>query len=71
MTTKLSPLAVSEISTFATRHSIPVAQAYTLPTIFEKIAEVSGQSVRAIISQATYTNQGLADYVKELSAQVA
>jgi hypothetical protein len=61
----------TEIGIFAERHNVPVEMAYTLPAIFDKIAEATGRPVRAIISQATYTNVGLADYIKELAEQVS
>lgn len=67
----MSPLTVSEIAIFAQRHSVPANQAYTLPTIFDKIAQTTGKPVRTIISQATYSNIELANYIKELVAQVA
>lgn len=71
MATSLTPQVVNEIRIFAERHNVPVAQAYALPVVFEKVAEAAGQSVRGIISQATYTNVGLASYINELAAQVS
>ncbi len=71
MAAQLTPLVVNEISIFAERHNVPAAQAYSLPVIFEKVAGIAGKPVRAIVSQATYTNLGLASYIKELAAQVS
>lgn len=67
----ITPLVVNEIATFAARHNVPVELAHTLPAIFNKIAEIGNKPVRAIISQATYSNVELAEYIKELAAQVA
>lgn len=61
---------VTEISIFAERHQVG-PEAYVLPTIFSKIAEMMELPERAIISQATYTNQPLADYIKERALFVA
>ena len=71
MADQLSPLAVNELSIFAERHGVPTSQAHTLPVIFESIATIANKPVRAIIAQATYTNNSLADYIKELAAKVA
>lgn len=67
-----SPTLVQhEILIFAQRRNVPAEHVYTLPTIFDKVAGVAQQPVRSIINQATYTNDGLADYIKEVAAQVA
>lgn len=71
MTTQLTPLVTSEIAIFAERYSVPVEQAYTLPAIFNKMAEIGKQPVRSVVNQAIYRNPELAEYVKELSAKVA
>lgn len=67
----MTDLILSEIAIFAERQSVSPSVAYTLPTVFDKIAEIAGQPVRAIIAQATYSNQPLADYIKEVAEKVA
>jgi hypothetical protein len=71
MANNLTPLTISEIATFASRFGIAPSAAYTLPALFEKVAEMAGQPVRAIISQATYTNGPLGDYIAETAHEVA
>lgn len=61
----------NEIAIFATRHSVPVSIAYTLPAIFNKAAEMIDLPVRAVINNATYFNQPLANYIKEVAQTVA
>lgn len=67
----MTALTVREIAIFANRHSVPTAHVYTLPVIFEKIATVANQPIRAIIRKATYSDMELAAYIKELAAEVA
>lgn len=72
MTQQTTPTTTqNEIVTFAMSQGIGLELVYTLPAIFDKVAQIAGQPVRAIISQATYTNQPLADYIKELAIEVA
>jgi hypothetical protein len=71
MANNLTPLTISEIATFASRRGIAPSVAYTLPAIFEKVAEMAGQPVRAIISQATFSNKALGDYITKTANTVA
>lgn len=61
----------SEIADFAIRFNISPSVAYTLPAVFDKIAEAAGQPVRAIIAQATYTNPALGEYIRQVAHEVA
>ena len=60
-----------EIGIFAQRQNVPAAHAHTLPSIFDKLAEIGNKPVRAVVNMATYNNQPLADYIKELAEQIA
>jgi len=67
----MTNLIISEIAIFAERFSISHGAAYTLPTVFEQVAEMVDKPVREIISQATYTNKPLGEYIKQIALQVA
>ena len=61
----------SELAIFATRHGIAASDAYVLPALFERSAEMVGVSVRALLSQATYTNHALGEYLANAARKVA
>ena len=66
----MTNLTLSEISIFASRNGFSPESAIALPAIFDNIAEKMAMPVRQIISMATYSNQPLADYIKEVAEQV-
>ena len=61
----------AELATFAARFSLSPSQAVVLPALFEKAAEKTGREVRALISQATFSNQELGEYLAEVAQTVA
>lgn len=60
-----------ELATFAARFSISPKDAYVLPALFERSAQLAGLPVRALLSQATYTNQPLGEYLANAARKVA
>ena len=64
-------MLTSEIATFAARYSISPNIAYTLPAIFDKVAAISGKSVRQTVADATYHNAELGDYIAKIAREVS
>jgi hypothetical protein len=60
-----------EYVTFAARFSLPASVAYVLPALFENAAAKAGMPVRALLSQATYSNQPLGEYLANAARKVA
>jgi hypothetical protein len=61
----------NELATFARRFNIAVGDAYVLPALFEGAAHKVGMAPRALLSQATYTNNALGEYLAECARKVA
>jgi hypothetical protein len=61
----------NELATFAARFSIQSKDAYVLPALFERSAQIAGISVRALLSQATYSNPALGEYLATAARKVA
>lgn len=62
---------LNEYVVFARRFNVAVADAHVLPALFECSAQKVGLPVRALLSQATYSNQKLGEYLASLAATVA
>lgn len=62
---------VSEFATFAVRFNVSVADAYVLPALFERSAQMVGLPTRALLAQATYSNPKLGEYLAEAARKVA
>lgn len=62
---------LNEIAVFAARRNVSVADAYVLPALFERAAEMAKMPVRALLSQATYTNEALGEYLANAARKVA
>ncbi|MEY9198693.1 hypothetical protein ABIA16_003809 [Sinorhizobium fredii] len=60
-----------ELATFAKRFNVAHADAYVLPALFERTAQVAGLPVRALLSQATYSNHALGEYLANTARKVA
>lgn len=60
-----------EYVTFAARYSISPKDAYVLPALFENAAAKAGMPVRALLSQATYSNPALGEYLANAARKVA
>ena len=61
----------NELVAFAARFSIQAKDAYVLPALFEHSARMAGMPVRALLSQATYSNPALGEYLATAARKVA
>ena len=61
----------AELAAFAARQGISHQDAYVLPAIFERSAQMTGMPVRALLSQATYSNPALGEYLANAARKVA
>ena len=62
---------LQDFATFARRFAITPADAYVLPALFERTAQAVNLPVRALLSQATYSNAKLGEYLAECARKVA
>lgn len=60
-----------ELATFAARYGISVSDVYVLPALFERTAQMVGMEPRALLSQATYSNPKLGEYLADAARKVA
>lgn len=71
----ITPTGVStmlnDLATFARRFNVSVADAYVLPALFEGAARKAGMVPSALLTQATYTNNALGEYLAECARKVA
>lgn len=61
----------SELSVFAARFNVAVADAYVLPALFERTAQMVNMPVRGMIAEATYRNNALGEYLANAARKVA
>ncbi len=61
----------TEYAAFASRFGVSVADAYVLPALFERSAQMANLPVRALLSQATYSNNALGEYLANAARKVA
>ena len=61
----------NEYAIFAARFNVSVADAYVLPALFERTAQIAKMPVRALLSQATYSNPKLGEYLAACAHKVA
>ncbi len=61
----------TELAIFAARFGITAKEAYVLPALFERVAEMMKMQVRVLLNEATYNNQALGDYLAEAARKVA
>lgn len=61
----------TEFAAFAARFAISPQVAYVLPALFERSAQMVGLPTRALLSQATYSNPALGEYLAEAARKVA
>jgi hypothetical protein len=64
-------MLTSDLASFAARFNIAPAEAYVLPALFESAAAKVGLPVRALVAQATFTNQALGEYLAKAARKVA
>ena len=56
---------------FASRFSISPRDAYVLPALFERTAASVGMEPKALLTQATYSNRPLGEYLATAARKVA
>ena len=56
-------MLTQEIAVFANRFNLNPNEAVWLPATFENIAKKVGMSVRGLVSEATYNNRELGEYI--------
>ena len=60
-----------DLAAFASRFNIAPADAYVLPALFERTAEMVGMNQRALVAEATFRNQALGEYLADAARKVA
>jgi len=60
-----------EFAAFAARFNVSVADAYVLPALFERSAELVKMPVRGLLAEATYRNPALGEYMAGAARKVA
>ena len=61
----------NELAIFAARFNVSVEDAYVLPALFERSAEMAKMPLRAFIAEATYRNNPLGEYLANAARKVA
>ena len=62
---------LQDLATFAARHNISVKDAYVLPALFERSAQMVGMAPRALVAEATFRNPALGEYLANAARKVA
>lgn len=60
-----------ELAIFAARFNVSVEDAFVLPALFERSAEMAKMPLRAFIAEATYRNNPLGEYLANAARKVA
>ena len=61
----------SNLAVFAARFNVSVADAYVLPALFERTAQFVKMDESTLLSQATYSNAALGEYLANAAREVA
>lgn len=61
----------SDLVSFASRFNIAPADAYVLPALFERTAQMVNMPERALIAEATFRNVALGEYLANAARKVA
>lgn len=61
----------NELAIFASRFGVAVKDAYVLPALFDRCAEMANMPVRALIAEATYNNNALGEYLAGCAQRIA
>lgn len=62
---------LQDLVTFASRFNVSVADAYVLPAVFERSAQMVGMQPRQLVAEATFRNQALGEYLADAARKVA
>jgi hypothetical protein len=60
-----------DLASFASRFNVNPADAYVLPALFERTAQMAGMPERALIAEATFRNNALGEYLADAARKVA
>lgn len=60
-----------DLASFASRFNVSASDAYVLPALFERTAQMAGMPQRALIAEATFRNQALGEYLANAARKVA
>lgn len=60
-----------ELAIFASRFNVSVEDAYVLPALFERAAEMVQMPLRSFIAEATFHNNQLGEYLANAARKVA
>lgn len=60
-----------DLASFASRFNVSPADAYVLPALFERTAQMMGWAPRALIAEATFRNNPLGEYLANAARKVA
>ena len=60
-----------ELAIFASRFNVSVEDAYVLPALFERSAEMAKMPLRSFIAEATFRNNPLGEYLANAARKVA
>lgn len=67
----MTELFTNELAIFAARFNVSASDAYVLPALFERTAQMVKMPVRAFLAQATYSNNALGEYLADAARKVA
>lgn len=62
---------LQDLATFASRFNIQPKEAYVLPALFERSAQMVGMAPRALVAEATFRNNALGEYLANAARKVA
>lgn len=59
------------LAIFAARFAIPVSDAYVLPALFERRAQIAKMTPQNLVEHVTYRNHSLGEYLANAAKKVA
>ncbi len=62
---------LNDLAIFASRFAIEPKDAYVLPALFERTAQIAGMPQRQFIAEATFRNEALGAYLANAARKVA
>jgi len=62
---------LQDLATFAARFNVSPKDAYVLPALFERSAQKVNMAPRALVTEATFRNPALGEYLANAARQVA
>lgn len=62
---------LQDLAIFAARFNVSHKDAYVLPALFERSAQKVGMAPRALVTEATFRNNALGEYLADAARKVA